>query len=100
MEQLVRQTVQVGNVLGFTVGGFGVGAAGHGAAHANHDLLTLDLGHRNDVDALQEVGAFGDLVVQFLGNGRLDVELASHVDTVGLGDGLTQGRVLLQGAVG
>ncbi|KPB36730.1 Unknown protein sequence [Pseudomonas savastanoi pv. phaseolicola] len=46
--------------------------------------MTFDLGHADDVDALQEIGLVGDRLVEFLGNRRLDAErLAGKLDAVG-----------------
>lgn len=98
--QLVGVLIQRRRIFGFAIGGLGIGATSDRARHANEDLLAFDLGHRNDVDPLQEVRLSRDGVVQFLGNGRVDAKvLAGQLHAIAFSDGQLQFGVHL-GAVG
>ncbi|OSR81161.1 hypothetical protein BV329_05625 [Pseudomonas syringae pv. actinidiae] len=92
-KQLVDAVIKRRCVLGFAIGSLGVRATGHRTRHTQEHLLTLDLGHADDVDALQEIGLVGDRLVKFLGNRGLDAErLAGQLDAIGFSQGDLQGR--------
>ena len=102
--QLVGVLIQRRRIFGFAIGSLGVSAACDRTRHANEDFLAFDLGHRNDVDALQEVRFGGNGVVQLLGDRRFNGKhLAGQRYTVGFGDrhlhfGVHLGAVGAQGA--
>ncbi|MNJ52779.1 hypothetical protein D3C77_481320 [compost metagenome] len=96
LKQLIDVVLQVQQLARFAVTLVGVSAAGCRAAQAQHDLLAFDFADRYYVDATEKVGFLSDLVIQFLGMGRLNRESAGGVGhVVGIGQVYLELQILL-----
>ncbi|MNQ96733.1 hypothetical protein D3C85_1123500 [compost metagenome] len=100
IEQLVTDAIESQHVTGDPVVGRCIDTARDGAVDADHDLLALDLGHCQHVDALQESRTQGDFFIQGLRMGRLDVEFfMDRGHRIGGRNGQCQGAEFQAGSI-